>query len=351
MRAIAIILTLLAALAFVLSHWLSRPVVSGELTSQQFSSLTIAPLVKAITLARDASGTILLATDADARGITAIDVSTYFGGSYQDAVDVYQQLGSWALRDAVADAPKVVRDWQDLTQPIDSSYPHIAAGTNYRAHAEEVGHDGEPFLFPKLSHSSAWNADVLTGTRLDYEVELCAVPLADFGGQAPAKLGYLLCGDFTDRWLLVRDIDTDAPMGPTGFPLAKGGESRLPIGPLLLIPSDDEFYRDIELSLYVNETLRQQAPAGQMIWSPQQIVVNALDNCGTPYYRGEQTLSLTACESVPAATLVLTGTPEGVLFNLATIWNPWAYLRNGDVVTSFGTYLGYLRNTVRDPGY
>ena len=37
---------------------------------------------------------------------------------------------------------------------------------------------------------------------------------------------------------------------------------------------------------------------------------------------------------------------EGVLFKLATLWHPWAYLRQGDVVTSFGTYLGYMRNEI-----
>jgi hypothetical protein len=35
-----------------------------------------------------------------------------------------------------------------------------------------------------------------------------------------------------------------------------------------------------------------------------------------------------------------------VLFHPATLWNPWAYLTEGDVVTSFGQYLGYMRNSV-----
>ena len=48
----------------------------------------------------------------------------------------------------------------------------------------------------------------------------------------------------------------------------------------------------------------------------------------------------------PGGTLVLTGTPEGVLFRLGTLWNPAAYLQEGDVVTSFGTYLGYMRNEI-----
>jgi hypothetical protein len=41
------------------------------------------------------------------------------------------------------------------------------------------------------------------------------------------------------------------------------------------------------------------------------------------------------------------GTPEGVLFKLAMLWRPWAYLREGDVVISFATYLGYMSNQIK----
>lgn len=36
------------------------------------------------------------------------------------------------------------------------------------------------------------------------------------------------------------------------------------------------------------------------------------------------------------------------MFHLAAVWNPFAYLREGDEVTSFGTYLGLTRNRVSE---
>ena len=124
--------------------------------------------------------------------------------------------------------------------PIQGLPRNIAAGTNFVAHAEEVGHEGDPFLFPKLSAPTAWNAPVRAEGRLDFEVELCAVTLAEHRADAPAPLGFLLCGDYTDRLQLVQEIDLDGPMGLSGFTDAKGGAGRLPIGPLLVIPEDED---------------------------------------------------------------------------------------------------------------
>ncbi len=77
----------------------------------------------------------------------------------------------------------------------------------------------------------------------------------------------------------------------------------------------------MELALYAKGDLRQRASAGLMIWPPDEI----LDQ---------------------ARTLVLTGTPEGVAFQLPNLWNPGAYLRPGDEVVGTGTHLGVLANRV-----
>jgi 2-keto-4-pentenoate hydratase/2-oxohepta-3-ene-1,7-dioic acid hydratase in catechol pathway len=191
-----------------------------------------------------------------------------------------------------------------------------------------------------------WDSPVRTGNRLDYEVELCAVLLSDHSTGSPAGLGYTLCGDYTDRWTLVREIDLDAETGRTGFASAKGGGTRLPVGALLVIPRNENFYRELELSLYLDDTLRQREVAGAMVWSPREILDRAMGDCDAPYETRQGVVHIADCDGVPAGTLILTGTPAGVLFHLATLWNPWAYLREGDVVTSFGSYLGFLRNRV-----
>ena len=346
MKTFFVLILLLALLAGLSSFWLTRPIFKGELDAAVYRSVTIAPRDEALTLARNLAGDVLLVTAADAEGVAVINVSLVADRKFEDVLQAHEQLGDAGLQKLYSSSPQINLSWRDLGMPIARRYPHIAAGTNYRAHAEEVGHEGEPFLFPKLSRPSTWQSDVSMATRLDYEVELCAVTLTEHTSALPSRLGLLLCGDYTDRWLLVKDIDLDGIMGRTGFPAAKGGQSHLPIGPLLVIPGSVDFYRRIELSLYVNDQLRQKSGAEQMIWSAPQIVSRALADCHSPYQLGSQTIRIADCARIPAGTLLLTGTPEGVLFHLATLWNPWAYLREGDVVTGFGTYLGFTRNEV-----
>lgn len=337
------LLFLLLAAAFS-SYLVSRPVHNEVLGHQDFKRLQMAPREEAITLARTLTGTVLLVLEVDHEGISGVSVAA--GQMYDDGLMAFQDLGVDGLQAFYQQPPRRYR-WADLGLPVARHSAHVAVGANYRAHAEEVGLEGQPFLFPKLSRATGWNENVTAGTRLDYEVELCAVPLNDYLKEHPARLGYLLCGDFTDRWTLVRHIDTDEEMGRTGFPASKGGETRLPVGPLLLIPFESDFYQQIELKLFVNGALRQKALAGQMIWTPDEVLSQALADCESEYLLGRETINIAECHSIAAGTLILTGTPEGVMFHLANLWNPWAYLREGDVVTSFGTYLGFTQNTVR----
>ncbi|MAT92752.1 MAG: hypothetical protein CME59_09130 [Halioglobus sp.] len=341
----------LAVLVFVVlagfggSAWLSRPVVQGELDAAMLDGIAAAPLARALTLAKGRDGALWLVTSAQRDGITAVDVSAASGRPFEDALQAWTALGEAGLR-ALAGRNTHFLAWDELGLPLAARPAHIAAGTNFAAHAREVGHEDEPFLFPKLSSPTPWDAAVPARGRLDHEVELCAVTLDAHTTARPARLGYLLCGDFTDRWALVRDIDLDGPMGRSGFPGGKGGAGMLPVGPLLVIPAEEAFYRDIDLRLYVDGTLRQHASAANMIWSPREILQRALADCAPHYAIGAQRVRLTDCRAIAPGTLVLTGTPEGVLFKPLTIWNPWAYLRPGDEVTSIATYLGLMRNTV-----
>ena len=333
--------------ASVGSYLVTRPLHDELLGEQAFNGLQMAPRDEAITLARSRKGSVLLVLAIDREGVSAVDL-TASGLSASDGLDAYRQLGLTGLQEHYAMAGGRF-SWAELGAPVARHVAHVAAGANYRAHADEVGLEGEPFLFPKLSRATGWNEDVIVGKRLDYEVELCALLLDNHSNDQPARLGYLLCGDFTDRWTLIRHIDLGEDMGRTGFPAAKGGESRLPVGPLLVIPYEDDFYEQIELKLFVNDRLRQKALAGQMIWTPNEILSRTLADCESPYFLHQENITIAPCHEIPAGTLFLTGTPEGVTFHLANLWNPWVYLREGDVVTSFGTYLGYTRNTVHTP--
>jgi 2,4-diketo-3-deoxy-L-fuconate hydrolase len=338
--------------AFLLYSWrLGQPIFDERLNEDQFlSKLGIAPIEQALTFATLRSGHVLLVTEVNKKGVFAIELESGTSTGFTDGIEAYHALGTHKLKTIAADKETTTKHyvWGELGVPVNESYPHIAAGTNYLAHAQEVGHAGEPFLFPKFSRVTAWNADVKGAARLDYEVELCSVPLSNHTPSNKAKLAYILCGDYTDRWTLIKEIEIGGPMGPTGFPSAKGGASRLPVGPLLVIPEAENFYQKIQLQLYVNQYLRQRSSANEMIWSPETILDKALANCRVDYYVGtEKTFVTPSCDEIAAGTLILTGTPGGVMFNIATLWNPLAYLRVGDTVTSSATYLGMMRNTIK----
>lgn len=331
-------------------------VVSGPIFDEQIDTASIydhpiAPPNVALTFARVATAAgnrIILVQAFNSTAISGVDLNARFTAGYASPTTIYRRYGYDALAALATNGPSSSFPSESLLMPLDFSGPHIAAGTNFRAHAEEVMIEDGPFLFPKLVTATGWRADVPEMTRLDYEVELCAVTLETVATPAGATLGFLLCADFTERWTLIRDIDLGAPMGTTGFADAKGRPGSLPVGSLLVIPRDvRSFIEEIDIELYVNGELRQRSAASQMIWRPKQILEVALSQCAQAYRYGTRTVPLTDCSAIPAHTLILTGTPAGVSFHVLNIWYPGAYLQPGDRVLSRGTYLGVLDNTIR----
>jgi 2,4-diketo-3-deoxy-L-fuconate hydrolase len=351
LAALAITVVLLLLVLLGATHHLSRPKLDERLAVDPRTMLVIAPREDALTFARIGSGErsrVLLVTHADGQYLHAVDLEARFGRPFRDTVEAFAAIGFGGLASEAAGSATIQIRYEDLTLPVEPLDVHIAAGTNFREHAEEVGHEEGPFLFPKLSAPTAWNADVPDRARLDYEAELCAVTLAPHTSAEPARFGFVLCNDFTDRWTLVRGMDFDAPMGTTGFPDGKGGEGMLPIGPLLVVPRDAEaFHRDLVLELYVDGALRQRAVGAQMIWPPSEIVARALADCDVAHRHEQGTMPLTDCAGIPARTLILTGTPGGVLFHPVTLWSKRAYLGPGDEVVTVASHLGFLRNRVR----
>lgn len=345
----------LLVVVLVITSWvLTRSEFDGSLAGDATSGLTLYPVEEALTFARVRSGEgeqvvtrLVIVREIVPEGLRVVDVGRSISRPMDDPVvaltmNGYEEM-DYVARRGVAELVALA----DLTVPLATGDAHIAAGTNFKAHAEEVNVEGGPFLFPKLAAPTSWNAKVARRGRFDYEAELCAVPLTSVLPDRMAEFGYVLCNDFTDRWPLVRDVDFDKPMGTTGFPEAKGGEGMLPLGPFFVVPRvGRDFWKSIELELYVDGKLRQKSSAGLMIWSPEEIATNALTGCDVDYLRGEDRLKLVGCGRIPAGTILLTGTPEGVLFHPATIWNPLAYLRSGDEVVLRARNLGVLVNRV-----
>ena len=305
----------------------------------------IAPVDEALTFARSRDR-LLLVTDQDDRVVRGRDLTAHLGPDRTaDLLALYRELGF----DGVSSlrAPEVEIPLAALRNPVDYRGPHVAAGTNFKAHAEEVHLDDPPCLFPKRVEATGWNADVPYTDRLDYEAELCMIPLDDIvSPDSEVEYALVLCNDFTDRWTLVRDIDLSGPLGRTGFPTGKGCPGCLVTGYLVVIPRDPDFHRSLELQLFVEDALRQRFVMDQMILSIDDIVAQAFAEADAPFAYGDEFVSLLPAGRIPAGTLVLTGTAAGIAFKPVNIWSQRFYLQPGDVVRTEGRFLGHLENRV-----
>lgn len=330
-------------LAFIgFSYYVSQPVVKG--TRQGFEPI-IADRAQALTFARSEQGLILV---------------NHHGGDSVDGVNLTKLFGETATADLIAFVSKLDETTlldvavaserfplSELIMPLSYAYPAVAAGTNFKEHAEEIYSDDPPFLFPKLARASNWRASVPFLPRLDYEAELCMFPLSDIesAGALP-NFGLVLCNDFTDRWTLVKELQFGKPLGLTGFASGKGCQKCLPTGYLVVIPRAQDFYLSVAISLYVNDSLRQQFRMEDVILPIEAIISQAFDDQDSDYRKGTDPVALLPHGRIPRSTLILTGTAAGVIFKPANIWNQGFYLQAGDVVRTEATYLGHLQNTV-----
>ncbi|GGM72987.1 hypothetical protein GCM10007977_088260 [Dactylosporangium sucinum] len=151
----------------------------------------------------------------------------------------------------------------DTLTSLDTHPHHVGIGTNYIEHQAEATIE-EPFVFPKIAAPTDSNEPVLAGTHglLDYEVELGIVALNDITTDTgiPKHLGLVLSNDWTDRELLVNQIEVDNLTSGAGFTNAKSQPGFLSTGDLFVIPADwESYYKNLQLDLFVNGDLRQRA--------------------------------------------------------------------------------------------
>lgn len=164
----------------------------------------------------------------------------------------------------------------------------LCVGQNYAAHAREMGADGRPapFFFAKpadaLVTDGANPAFPGETQNLHHEVELvCAI------GEAGAIVGWAVGCDLTRR-----DIQAEAKSKGRPWDAAKGFDQSAPCGPLTLGDLPDPA---AAIALTVNGETRQSGRLDDMIWSPQEVLVQAR-----------------RFWDVQAGDLIFTGTPEGV---------------------------------------
>ncbi len=325
------------------SYYVSQPLFDTRLEAQPL--FKIAGRSQALTFARSNEALILVLKHHGDR-VSGINLTQLYGSDKTaNLIDLYHSVGYQALSEI--EGPLSPAPLSSLIQPYHYTGPHLAAGTNYSEHAEEVHLDDPPFIFPKLAQTTAWNADVTFTQRLDYEAELCMVPLHDIYNVNKAReFGLILCNDFSDRYTLLKQLKLSEPMGTTGFADAKGKSSFFPTGYLFVIPKEADFYLDIALKLHVNNRTRQDFSSATMILKVDDIVNQAFSLKETPFYTNESSVSLLPHGKVTQGSIILTGTSAGVIFKPINIWNQGFYLSLGDEVITSADFLGHLNNRI-----
>ncbi|MDX1581080.1 MAG: fumarylacetoacetate hydrolase family protein, partial [Alphaproteobacteria bacterium] len=283
-----------------------------------------------------------------------VDLSPLMKEQDRDAIDLLARLSRQEIRDFVRTSGLQLQVGErELGLPVDLRDTHIAAGTNYAAHAEEATVEGGPFLFVKKVAPTGPFADIpLTSgpegaALLDYEVELCLVALSPVDpAQGAEGMGLMMCNDVTDRDVLLHNIDPDEPESGKGFTDGKSAEGFLPVGTLLVVPENlKDFAEQREVRLSVNGDARQQSPVSLWIWGPDELLKQAMaqrDRVWT-WRKGEASLPIEDGK-VPGRTLVLAGTLDGTVFTGISFWT----IISGSVSWLFGGWDKSLAENVID---
>ena len=209
------------------------------------------------------------------------------------------------------------------------SRPHkiICVGLNYRKHADETGspYPDVPILFNKFDNTLAGHKAEIpipsVTDKLDYEVELGIVigkraKNVDKKNALNHVFGYCTANDLSAR---------DLQMKTHQWLLGKSCDKFSPIGPFIVTSDEIENPNNLALKTYVNGEIRQDSTTADMIFSCAEII---------SYISRHMTLE--------PGDLILTGTPEGVVFGYPE--HQQNYIQPGDVVTVEIDKLGALTN-------
>jgi len=203
----------------------------------------------------------------------------------------------------------------------------LCIGLNYRKHAVETGADipETPVVFGKFNNAlAAHDQDVVlpaASRMVDYEAELAIVM-----GQRTRNVsreealsgvfGYCCANDLSARDLQKRTSQ---------WLLGKTCEGFSPLGPYLVTADEVPDPNALAIGSRVNGEVRQNSSTRDMIFACDEII---------SYLSRHMTLE--------PGDVILTGTPEGVVFGMPEADR--VYLTHGDVVTVEVEGLGVLRN-------
>jgi 2,4-didehydro-3-deoxy-L-rhamnonate hydrolase len=350
----------------------------------------IKPPEEALTLSRfikDGQVHTLAILEDDGESVTGVDISAQLKRYDWNSFDVIRHVAFDEVVQIIRSGSKTTRiTYEDLLPPVVGS-KHLAIGINYAEHGKETG-QVKPFMFPKYvsTDPSIHQLNYTKGWLLDHEVELgivfpsavCSVADIDH-----MMIGFLVVNDFTDRATLMQKMDSKNVVGGRGFPDAKSKTGFLPTGPYMVVPRNwRAFVQELQLKLSVNGKVRQNGSAKDMVWNISTIIEQSLSVKGqSKSYYGNKRVNLFEGDCIPANSIIITGTPAGVVFNapkkgfiigrvtkyiftgkfFSTKMHPYIlqqylkkerknprYLKPGDYIETSINYLGTIKTTVKE---
>lgn len=225
---------------------------------------------------------------------------------------------------------KELRPIGELLAPVDPSLI-IGIAQNYRAHAREMGGNipDRPVFFIKMPGTVLGPGKAiclprhLRSDKVDFEAELAVVigkPCRNVAASEALDyvLGYTAANDVSAR-------DWQKEWGGGQFCRGKGFDTFCPLGPCLVTPEDIPNPENLRIRGLLNGEVMQDSTTADLIFAIPELIA---------FLSGSTTL--------PAGTVILTGTPSGV----GTARNPARYLEEGDAYTVEIESIGKLVNPV-----
>ncbi|MEJ1971102.1 MAG: fumarylacetoacetate hydrolase family protein [Lacunisphaera sp.] len=207
----------------------------------------------------------------------------------------------------------------------------VCIGLNYAKHAAEGGKPPpeRPIWFMKLPGAVQNPGDPVRlprnqpSTQVDYECELAIVLRKTAFNVKRADafdyvLGYTCANDVSAR-------DWQREFGGGQWNHAKAFDTFCPLGPVLVTPDEIKNPNALGIRTVLNGQIMQNSNTSDMIFDVPAIIE-----------------FLSADKTLPAGTLILTGTPEGVGFAR----KPPVWLKAGDTITIEIDGIGTLTNPV-----
>jgi 2,4-didehydro-3-deoxy-L-rhamnonate hydrolase len=277
---------------------------------------------------------------ATAWGVRVGDGVVPVAGAYPTTGDFVRE-GAARARElaAAAPAPALALAEVAVLSPVTRNQQLVCQAINYRSHMLECGidPDRQPYnvLFRKASSAIVpATAAVVRPTHvkmLDYELEVGLIVGREI--TAPVVVTHERLSEWVAALVVVNDVtarDVQVPQGQ--FYKGKSYRTFAPVGPHLTLVDAADLARldDLRLRLWVNDELRQDARAGDMVFKPPA------------------TLSeLSGLQDLFPGDLIATGTPAGCALQV-----PGALVRFvASLLPDAVRWAAFVRQGERSPRY